>query len=227
MIPDRLQNFYDARRKRNTSGRWLEARGREQWGPWWREQRCRRSAWAPLLRRPKTWTWLWRHWTSAERRPRWTSSERRPRWTSKPSRRFECKILKFFVNKFQCLIKHFGVPTYLSGFVCAFHPATLGLTPKHTIYAFIVYSQTCALFVLVLWKKRKINEKEAVFGPFKKHYYSSTSWAVVVAQFVRQPLLKPEIRGSNPVMGTFIYYQLYWICIEETTIQFNYYAPSH
>ena len=31
----------------------------------------------------------------------------------------------------------FGVPAYLIGFVCAFHPDTLGLNPKHTIYAFI------------------------------------------------------------------------------------------
>ena len=38
-------------------------------------------------------------------------------------------------------------------------------------------------------------------------------WAVVVAQLVEQLLPKPEVRGSNPVMGkmywTFIYCQLY------------------
>ena len=30
-----------------------------------------------------------------------------------------------------------GVPPYLSGFVCAFHPAALGLSPKHTVYALV------------------------------------------------------------------------------------------
>ena len=42
----------------------------------------------------------------------------------------------------------------------------LGLTPKHSIYAFIIYSEICAIFVLVLWKRTKINQKEAEFGPF-------------------------------------------------------------
>ena len=30
-----------------------------------------------------------------------------------------------------------GVPPWLSGFICAFHPATPGSSTKHTIYAFI------------------------------------------------------------------------------------------
>ena len=35
--------------------------------------------------------------------------------------------------------------------------------------------------------------------------------AVVVAQLVERLLQTPEIRGSNPVTGNFIYYQLYQI----------------
>ena len=31
----------------------------------------------------------------------------------------------------------FGVPPYLSGFVCAFHSAAPGSNPKHTIYDFL------------------------------------------------------------------------------------------
>ena len=42
----------------------------------------------------------------------------------------------------------FGVPPQLSGFVCAFHSAAPGSSPKHVIYAFIIYSQICALFVM-------------------------------------------------------------------------------
>ena len=38
-------------------------------------------------------------------------------------------------------------------FICAYHPATLGSDPKHTIYAFIIYSQICAVFVIS--KERK------------------------------------------------------------------------
>ena len=33
--------------------------------------------------------------------------------------------------------------------------------PQPTIYAFIIYSQTCAIIVFPLWKDRKINIKEA------------------------------------------------------------------
>ena len=45
-----------------------------------------------------------------------------------------------------------GVPPQLSGFVCAYHPAAVGSSPKHTIYAFIIYSN-CAIFVM--WRERK------------------------------------------------------------------------
>ena len=34
-------------------------------------------------------------------------------------------------------------------------------------------------------------------------------WAVVVAQLVERSLPEPEINGSNPVIGNFIYYKLY------------------
>ena len=37
------------------------------------------------------------------------------------------------------------VPPYLSGFVCTFHPAAQGSTPKHAIYTFIIYSQIWAM----------------------------------------------------------------------------------
>ena len=40
------------------------------------------------------------------------------------------------------------VPPLLSGFVYAYHPATQGSSPKHTINAFIISSQIGALFVL-------------------------------------------------------------------------------
>ena len=45
----------------------------------------------------------------------------------------------------------------LSGFVCTFHPATLGSSPKHTNYAFFdLYSSNC-IFVswIGMWKERK------------------------------------------------------------------------
>ena len=32
----------------------------------------------------------------------------------------------------------------LSGFACTYHPAALGSSPKHTIYALIIYGQICA-----------------------------------------------------------------------------------
>ena len=43
--------------------------------------------------------------------------------------------------------------------MCAFHPATLGSSPKHTIYAFIICSH-----IRALWKE----QKEARIGTFKK-----------------------------------------------------------
>ena len=52
------------------------------------------------------------------------------------------------------------MPALLSGFVCAYHPATPGSSPKHTIYAF--YSQILYLIVIVLRKRRKYT-KEAIF----------------------------------------------------------------
>ena len=58
-------------------------------------------------------------------------------------------------------IVHQGVPPKLSGFVYAYHPATPGSNPKHTIDAFII--------VLYLsCEKDENKQKEAVFGPFFK-----------------------------------------------------------
>ena len=43
-----------------------------------------------------------------------------------------------------------GVSPQLSGFVCAFNPAALGLSPKHTIYACINLYLNC-----IIWKQPK------------------------------------------------------------------------
>ena len=39
------------------------------------------------------------------------------------------------------------------GIVCAYHPAVMGSSPKHTIYAFNV--KLCTIFVIVLRKGGK------------------------------------------------------------------------
>ena len=41
----------------------------------------------------------------------------------------------------------------LSALVCAYNPAVPGLSPKHTINAYIIYSQICDIFFV--WKERK------------------------------------------------------------------------
>ena len=46
-----------------------------------------------------------------------------------------------------------GVPPYFSGFVCAYHPAAPGLSPKHTIYAVIFYCQICHCDITILTEK--------------------------------------------------------------------------
>ena len=59
----------------------------------------------------------------------------------------------------------------LSGFVRAFQSAAPGLTPKHTTYAFITYSQICGIFVLAMWEKNKNKQKDKKrpgLGIFKK-----------------------------------------------------------
>ena len=48
----------------------------------------------------------------------------------------------------------------LSGFVCIFHPAAPGSSPKHTIYAFSNLFMNC-----VVWKDEN-KQKEAEIGPF-------------------------------------------------------------
>ena len=52
------------------------------------------------------------------------------------------------------------VSPWLSGFVCAFHPAVPGLSPKHTINDFILN--------FVMWKRRKFITIEAGIGAFLK-----------------------------------------------------------
>ena len=51
--------------------------------------------------------------------------------------------------------------------VSAYHPAAPGLSPKHTIYAFIVDGQISTIFVL--WKERKINKKGPGLAHLKKN----------------------------------------------------------
>ena len=48
---------------------------------------------------------------------------------------------------------------YLSGFICTYHPAAMGSSPKPTIYA-----QICAIFVM--WKEPKWTKKRP--DPFLK-----------------------------------------------------------
>ena len=55
-----------------------------------------------------------------------------------------------------------GVPPYLSGIVCAFHPAAPGSRPKHTIYAFINLN-----FWIASCGKDENKKKEARIGPLK------------------------------------------------------------
>ena len=59
-----------------------------------------------------------------------------------------------------------GVPPWLSGFVCAFHPATLGSNPEHTIYGLINLNLN---LICEMLKKMKINRKR---GPFFKKNHS-------------------------------------------------------
>ena len=58
----------------------------------------------------------------------------------------------------------FGLPPWLRGFVCTYHPAALGLNPKHTIYTF----SACIEIDIGMRKGQKLHEKEAGIGPFFK-----------------------------------------------------------
>ena len=58
------------------------------------------------------------------------------------------------------------MPPQLSGFVCTFHPAAPGLSPKHTIYAFSI--DIVQIVNLLLELECEVNEnkqKEAGIGP--------------------------------------------------------------
>ena len=52
----------------------------------------------------------------------------------------------------------------LSELVCAYHHATMGLSPMHAIYAFS-FIVKCVLYLSC--EKNKNKQKEAGFGPFK------------------------------------------------------------
>ena len=43
----------------------------------------------------------------------------------------------------------------LSGFIYAINPDTLGSSPKHIVYAFIMYGPICAIFVFTMWEEQK------------------------------------------------------------------------
>ena len=50
-------------------------------------------------------------------------------------------------------------------------------------------------------------------------YIKCCSWAVVVAQLVKQSALIPEVRSSNPVIGNNLYCTFTVNCIEKTKIK--------
>ena len=56
------------------------------------------------------------------------------------------------------------MPPLFSGFICAYHPAAPGSSPKHTIYAFISYSQ----IVCFICHVKRTNIKGRVWPIFKK-----------------------------------------------------------
>ena len=64
----------------------------------------------------------------------------------------------------------FGVPPKLSGFVCTFHPAAPGSTPKHAINAFSIIVKFVLYLSMWCEKRTKINKKEAGFGPFFNNF---------------------------------------------------------
>ena len=58
-----------------------------------------------------------------------------------------------------------GVPPQLSGFVCAFHHAAPGSTPKHSIYAFIIYSENLYYICPCVVKKDENKPKRGRVWP--------------------------------------------------------------
>ena len=59
-----------------------------------------------------------------------------------------------------------GVPPYLSGFVCAYHPAALGSSTKHAIYAFSFIEFVLYLCYICHVKRTKINKKRRGLAHF-------------------------------------------------------------
>ena len=76
--------------------------------------------------------------------------------------------LDFALNKFQVhlILNHLGVPPQLSGFICTFHPAAWGFSPKHTIYASIILINFM-LFLSLHCEETKINKKRPGLGQLK------------------------------------------------------------
>ena len=75
--------------------------------------------------------------------------------TRRPAQADRARFRSYAQNSFASKLKgkfNFGCRHSHSGFVCAFHPAAPGLSPKHTIYAFIIYSIFAIFFV---WEERK------------------------------------------------------------------------
>ena len=76
-------------------------------------------------------------------------------------------VSKFAAQNIQMPLnnKFLGVPPQLSGFILAYHPATPGLSPKHTIYTFIIIVNLCYISHA---KRRKINKKRPDLAHFLK-----------------------------------------------------------
>ena len=86
---------------------------------------------------------------------------------------------------------------------------------------FALFVRNCKLVMLL---RREYQEgEENVFKPaewrWRMPQVKKFSWAVALAQLVERPFTTPQIRGPNPIIWSFNYYQMYWInSIEKTRI---------
>ena len=77
----------------------------------------------------------------------------------------------YFQILYNCNSNHVGGPPELSGFIWVNNPVVQGSNPKHTIYAFFIYSQISYLnchFVLSLGLKLKT--KRPILALFRKTF---------------------------------------------------------
>ena len=77
------------------------------------------------------------------------------------------------------LNSNLGVPLYLSGFVCAYHLASPGSSPKHTIYTF--YGQILYCICHRVEKRTKITKKRPGLAQllFKQKHFVKEAQRVV------------------------------------------------